>query len=73
MGAYRVLVGKPEGRRPLERPRRRWKENIKIGVREVCSRGHRLDRSGLGYGHVSGCCECDNDPSGCIKCGEFLE
>jgi hypothetical protein len=33
MGAYRVLVGKPEGRRPLERPRRRWKENIKIGVR----------------------------------------
>jgi hypothetical protein len=29
-GAYRVLVGKPEGRRPLERPRRRWEDNIKI-------------------------------------------
>jgi hypothetical protein len=28
-GAYRALVGKPEGRRPLGRPRRRWKDNIK--------------------------------------------
>jgi hypothetical protein len=27
--AYRILVGKPEGRRPLERPRRRWVDNIK--------------------------------------------
>jgi hypothetical protein len=28
-GVYRVLVGKPEGKRPLRRPRRRWEENIK--------------------------------------------
>jgi hypothetical protein len=34
-GAYRVLVGKPEGRRPLGRPRRRWEDNIKIDLREV--------------------------------------
>jgi hypothetical protein len=34
-GAYRVLVGKPEGRRPLGRPRRRWKDNIKMDLREV--------------------------------------
>jgi hypothetical protein len=34
-GAYRALVGKPEGRRPLERPRRRWKDNIKTDLREV--------------------------------------
>jgi hypothetical protein len=34
-GAYRALVGKPEGRRPLERPRRRWEDNIKIGLRKV--------------------------------------
>jgi hypothetical protein len=33
--AYRALVGKPEGRRPLERHRRRWEDNIKIDVREV--------------------------------------
>jgi hypothetical protein len=34
-GAYSVLVGKPEGRRPFGRPRRRWEDNIKIYLREV--------------------------------------
>jgi hypothetical protein len=34
-GVYRVLVGKPEGRRPLERPNRRWEDNIKMDLREV--------------------------------------
>jgi hypothetical protein len=34
-GVYRVLVGKPEGKRPLERPRRRWENNIKIDLHEV--------------------------------------
>ena len=34
-GAYRALVGKPEGRRPLKGPRRRWEDNIKMDVREV--------------------------------------
>ena len=34
-GAYRVLVGKPDGRRPLERPRRRWEDNINMGLREM--------------------------------------
>jgi hypothetical protein len=33
--AYRILVGKPEGKRPLERPRRRWKDNIRIYLREI--------------------------------------
>ena len=32
---YRVLVGKPEGRRTLGRPRRRWKDNIKLDLQEV--------------------------------------
>jgi len=32
---YRVLVGKPDGRRPLGRPRRRWKDNIRMDLREV--------------------------------------
>jgi hypothetical protein len=37
-GTYKVLVGKPEGRRPLGRPRRRWEDNIKMDLREVgCS------------------------------------
>jgi hypothetical protein len=34
-GAYRALVGKPEGRRPLGRPRRKWEDNIKMDLREV--------------------------------------
>jgi hypothetical protein len=33
--AYRILVGKPEGKRPLGRPRRRWVDNIKIDLREI--------------------------------------
>jgi len=32
---YRVLVGKPEGKRPLGRPRRRWEDNIKMDFQEV--------------------------------------
>jgi hypothetical protein len=34
-GAYRVLVGKPEGIKPLGRLRRRWEDNIKMDLREV--------------------------------------
>jgi hypothetical protein len=34
-GACRVLVGRPEGRRPLGRPRRRWEDNIKMDLQEV--------------------------------------
>jgi hypothetical protein len=48
-GAYRALVGKPEGRRPLERPRRRLEYTIKMDLREVgWGGGRRLDRSGSG-------------------------
>jgi hypothetical protein len=34
-GAYNIFVGKPEGRRPLGRPRRRWEDNIKMDLRET--------------------------------------
>ena len=34
-GVYRVLVGKPEGTRPLGRPRHRWENNIKMDLQEV--------------------------------------
>jgi hypothetical protein len=33
--AYRILVGNPEGKRPLGRPRRRWVDNIKMDLREI--------------------------------------
>ena len=34
-GVYRVLVGKPEGKRPLGRPRRRWEDNIKMDLQGI--------------------------------------
>jgi hypothetical protein len=34
-GVHRVLVGKPDGKRPLGRPRRRWEYNIKMDIQEV--------------------------------------
>jgi hypothetical protein len=33
--AYNILVGKPDGRRPLGRPRHRWEDNIKMELREI--------------------------------------
>ena len=45
--AYRILLGKPEGIRPLGRPRRRWEDNIKMDLREVgCDPGEWIDLSG---------------------------
>jgi len=38
-GIYRVLVGKPEGKRPLGRPRRIWEDNIKMDIQEVGCEG----------------------------------
>ena len=51
-GAVRVVVGKPEGKRPLGRPRRRWEDNIKIRFKKIVWDGvnwidlaHATDRS----------------------------
>ena len=46
----RVLVGKPEGRRPLERPRLRWEDIIKMDLREVGWEGTDWFRIGTGGG-----------------------
>ncbi|KAJ4437233.1 hypothetical protein ANN_17368 [Periplaneta americana] len=55
--AYRVLVGRPEGKRPLERPRRRWEENIKLDLRE-CAPSKDV-RTGDPGGHIGNkrCCK----------------
>jgi len=37
--AHNILVGKPEGKRPLGRPRRRWEDNITMDLREICCEG----------------------------------
>jgi hypothetical protein len=71
-GAYGVLVGKSEGRRPLGTPRRRLEDNIKMDLQEVVW-GHGLDLSGSGKGQVAGFCKGGKEPpSDSIKCGEFL-
>ena len=44
-GVYRVLVGKPEGKRLLGRPRRRWEDNIKMDLREVGRVGDWMELS----------------------------
>jgi len=70
-GGYSVLVGKPDGKRPLGRPRRRWEDNTEIDLKVV--------------GRAWFCVNVDEDgddwralvnldrPSGCIKYREFLD
>jgi hypothetical protein len=47
-GVYRFLVGRPEGKRPLGRPRRRWEDNIKMDLREIEINGAELYSAGSG-------------------------
>jgi len=55
-GADRVLVGKPERRRPLGRPRRRWEDNIKVDLQNV---GWGMDWIGLAQNRdTASSCEC---------------
>jgi len=70
---YRVLIRKPEGRRPLGRPRRRWEDYIKMDVQKRGVGGLGLDCSDSREGQVVGACECSNEPSNSIKSGEFLD
>ena len=68
-GVYRVLVGKPEGTRPLERHSRRWEDNNKMDLQEVGLGGKNC----IDLAQVAGTCECSNEPSGSIKYGAFLD
>jgi hypothetical protein len=62
---YKALVGKPEGKRPLERPRRRrWEDGIRMDLRQTGWGGCELDSTGSGQGPVARCCECGDEPSG---------
>jgi hypothetical protein len=71
-GAYRVLVGKPEGRRPLGRPRRRWKD-IKMHLQEVGWGSMDWINLAQDRNRWQGSCECADKPSVSLKCVEFLE
>ena len=64
-------MGKPEGKRPLGRPRRRWEDNIKMDLREVggvVGTGWRW----LRIGKVAGACGYGEEPSGSKNVGNFL-
>jgi len=47
-GVFRVLVGKPEGKRPFGRPRHRWEDNIKMNLQEVGCQEYELNQAGSG-------------------------
>jgi hypothetical protein len=64
--AYRLLVGKPEGKRPLGRPRRRWWIILRLILEKLAG----VMWSGLVWlriGTVESSCECGNEPSGSMK------
>jgi len=71
-GVYRVLEVKPEGKRPLEDPEVDWRRILRWFFRYLNvkawteSSWHRIEKGG-------GSCECGNEPSGSVKCGEFLD
>ena len=69
-GTYSALVGKPEGNRLLEGPRRRWEDGIKTDLKEIDWDARALAWSGSGNGQVAGYCERGREPWGSVKCGE---
>jgi hypothetical protein len=74
---YKVLVGKPEGKRPLGRPRCRWEDVIRMDLREIGLGGCGLDSTVSGQGPVAGCCECGDElPGSCatelVSCGRVF-
>jgi hypothetical protein len=65
---YKVLAGKPEGKRPLGRPWRRWEDGIRMDLREIGLGDVGFDSTGSGQRPMAGCCECGDEPSGsCAK------
>jgi hypothetical protein len=68
--ANKILVRRPERKKPLERPRHRWKDNIKIAFEKYSVR--RTDLPGSRQGSVAGCCAHSNE-SGPMKGKQFLD
>jgi hypothetical protein len=67
--AYRLLVGKPEGKRPLGRPRHRWMDNIRMDLGEV----GWGDVDWIGLAQDRNRCRFGIEPLGSIKCWKTIE
>jgi hypothetical protein len=72
-GVYRILVGKPERKRPLGDPGLDGRITLECIFRKLDVGLYELDRAGPGLGQVAGNCECSNKRSGFIKYVEFLD
>jgi hypothetical protein len=68
-----LLVRKPEGKRPLGRPRRRWVDNIKMDLLQIGWGG--VDWIGLAQDRdkLESSCECGYEPSGSVKCWKTIK
>jgi hypothetical protein len=66
-GAYRVLVWRPEVKRPLGRPRRRWEDNIKIDLGEIGIDGEKWIRLAQDRFQWRVFCEHSDEPSGSVR------
>jgi hypothetical protein len=71
-GVYRVFVGKPEGKRPMGRPRRRWDDNMKLDLKGDRDRWGKPDSAGSGYGPMADFCENGTEALGSIKKGGYV-
>jgi hypothetical protein len=71
-GVYRVLVGKPEGKRPMGRPRCRWEDNVKMVLREIGIDEANWIRVAEDRVQVAGFYEHGNELSGSIKKARFF-
>lgn len=68
--AYRALMCKTEGEKPLGIPCHRWEHNINMSLNRNVVGRHGLDSSGLGQEQMAGSCEHVNETKGFIKCGQ---
>jgi hypothetical protein len=66
--AYKILVRRPEGKRPLKRPRHRWKDNIRVKMCGMVAYSSEQEPMAGSHGH-------GNEPSGSssVKGGKFLD